>query len=236
MRTQGRAGATHSEYDDTSGAVRDPGYLLVPRWLVQGLALGFLVCLLVGAGGAWLLAPRWLPAIPALLDVDAPIAAPDVVVLKSAGESVEAEPVAARLLLDGRVGTIAVLGRPFAFDDLDPPDRSRRVDRLIALGVPRSAIVEIYRGKTLTEEMAALRTVARERNWRRILMLTDALGSRRSLLAARHMLGPDGITVGQRTFPAEWFDAETWWRDGRARGIVVVRLTQLLVALATRWT
>jgi hypothetical protein len=105
--------------------------------------------------------------VPALLDEDQALASPDVVVLRSLSESVEAARQAAAMVSRGELKAIVILGIPFTPDVLAPAGESRRVGELVRLGVPRSAIVELYRGEDLYEELDALRTTAAERGWRR---------------------------------------------------------------------
>jgi uncharacterized SAM-binding protein YcdF (DUF218 family) len=215
-------------------AARD--HYLVPRRLVH--TFGALVVLFVVAVPlvAWLTAPSWLPRVPALLDEDQPIAAPDVVALKASGESDEAVRQAARPLREGRVRQVAIFGVPFTPDNLVMPQHSRRYQQLLQQGVPAGSIVEISQGDDIYEEMEAMRDAAQQRGWRRVLFYADGPGSRRNLVAARRILGEAGIAVGQTTFPAPWFDARTWWRPGQARTIVFVRAVQLGFTLVSNRT
>src|SRR5438874_11143950 len=120
-----------------AASVRD--YYLLPRRTVHALVAA-LVLLLVGCPlVVWAAAPTWLPHVPAMLDADQPIERPDVVVLKSAGESDEAVREAARLLTAGQVRWIAMLGFPFTPDNLAMPAHSRRYEQLLEQGAPRAS-------------------------------------------------------------------------------------------------
>jgi hypothetical protein len=211
-------------------------YYLVPRRSCQ-LALTLLFLLLLGLPlFAYATAPRWLPAWPSLLDVERPLANPDVIVVKASSESDEAIREAVRLHRAGGVKQIAVLGLPFTPDNLAPPPRGRRVEELLAAGVPRAAVVEIRQGEDLYGEMTALRSAAAEHGWRRILFHVDALSSRRSLIAADRIVAPGGREIGQRVFPLTWFEADSWWQGGQPRTIVFVRTIQLLFTMLSNRT
>lgn len=211
---------------------RDSRYYLIPRGPL--LLAFFLLAALAVASVAfiWWSAPRWLPSVAAALDADSTIEDPEVVVLRASEESSVAEREAARLLAAGSVEQIVLVGRPSTPDNLIPPAPSPRVAALMRLGVPASAIVELYHGDELYAEMLRLRELVRERGWRRILFHTDALGSRRTLLVARHVLGPEGVEVGQTTFPLNWFSPADWWHDTRAQNLVVLHWVRLLVTYA----
>lgn len=215
-------------------AARD--YYCVPRRLAYSLGAFVLLLAVVMPLAAWVTAPSWLPRVPALLDEDQPIADPDVVVLKASGESNEAVRQAARLWRGGRVQQVAIFGVPFTPDNLVMPAHSPRYEQLVEQGVPAGSIVEIYQGDDIYEELEAVRGAAQQRGWRRVLFYADGPGSRRSLVAARRILGEAGITVGQTTFPAPWFDGQTWWRPGQARTIVFVRAVQLGFTLVSNRT
>lgn len=213
-----------------AAATASSSYYLVPRrschiTLVL-LALLFLGVPLLG----YATAPRWLPAVPALLDAERPLDNPDVVVVKASGETDAAYREAVRLYQVGAVKQVVVLGLPFTPDRLAPPPRNRRVEQLVAAGLPRAAVVEVPGGDTLHQEMAALRQTADARGWRRILFLVDALGGRRNLIVADRYLSLGDRAVGQRVFPLGWFDARSWWHGGQSRTIVFVRAVQLAVA------
>jgi hypothetical protein len=206
-------------------------YYLVPRRGCQ-IAMALLLLLVLAPPVlAYLTAPRWMPAWPALLDAERPLANPDVVVVKASGENDDAVREAARLQRAGGVKQVAVLGLPFTPDNLAPPPRSRRAEELLAAGVPRAAVVEIRRGESVYEEMVALRDAAVEHGWRRILFHVDELSSRRSLVAADRIVAPGGREIGQRVFPLGWFDVDTWWQGGQPRTIVFIRTIQLIFTM-----
>ena len=202
-------------------------YLISQRLVHAAVATTLLVLLLLG-GAAYALAGRWLPEVERALDVEAPLANPDVVVLPSTSRSQAAVRTAQRYLAEG-AQAVVLLGRPFSPDDLAPAKESRQLRNLLAVGVPRARIVEIYDVEVdLYAELEALAPQARERGWRRALFLLGTGGSRRHLLAARSILGAEGIAVGQLLFADDEPEVGPWWRDAQLRGRVMYNWILLL--------
>jgi hypothetical protein len=202
-------------------ATLDRRYYYVPRRLVHGILLALVALALVIGLGAWTTSPRWLPQIALFLDVDVPIADPDVLVLSADGQNSQVDRQVARLVRDGKVGAVMLAGSPFTSDILAPGRRSTRVGSLTGLGVPSGAIVEVYEGERTWEVLEAVRDTALERGWRRVWLYGTSPGTKRGYLMARRTLGEAGIEVGQTTVPVPQFDANSWWTDNRERGRVV---------------
>ena len=204
-----------------------PHYLISRRLVHAVVATGLLV-LLMSTATAYALAGQWLPAVERGLEAEAPLADPDVVVLGSTGRS-QAAVRAARQLVAGGAQAVVLLGRPFSPDDLAPAAESRQVRNLLALGVPRTKIVEIYDVEVdLYDELDALAVQARERGWRRVLFLVGRGGSRRQLMAAQSILGAQGVAVGLVLYPDDDPEPGPWWRDAQLRGRVMYNWILLL--------
>jgi hypothetical protein len=214
-------------------ATLDRRYYYLPRRTVNAALLGLVLLVALAGLTAWATAPRWLPEVARVLDVDVPIADPDAIVLNAAGQSTEVDRRVARLAAERPGRAIVLLGSPFTSDVLVPARTSARVRSLIGFGVPRSAIVESYQGETLYESLEALRAVALARGWRRVVHYNTSPGTRRVYLASRAILGPAGIEVGSATVPSTSFDAETWWHDNRERGRVVFAWLGLILGRLT---
>jgi hypothetical protein len=214
-------------------AALDRRYYYLPRRTVHAslIAVG-LLGLVIGLIG-WTTAPRWLPEIARVLDVDVPIADPDAIVLNAAGQSTEVDRRAARLVAERPGRVIVLLGSPFTSDVLVPQRTSARITSLTGFRVPRSSIVEVYEGETIYESFAALRRVAVERGWRRVVTYSTSPGTRRGYFAARAILEPAGVEVGSVTVQSDAFEAEGWWRDNRDRGRVVFAWLALVLGRLT---
>jgi uncharacterized SAM-binding protein YcdF (DUF218 family) len=215
--------ASHADAPRGAGASpADDRYYLVPRRLVHAvLATLVLLTAIVGASG-FVLAERWLPEVERLLDAEAPLASPDVVVLWSNSRSRAADRAAAELLKDGGAAAVVLASRPFAPDELAPAERSRRYGNLTALGVTPERIVELYRGTDLWEALDDLSATTTERGWRRVLFLQSPGEARRTLLAARRILGGQGVEVGLQLYARDDAEEEPlWWTDGQLRSGVL---------------
>jgi uncharacterized SAM-binding protein YcdF (DUF218 family) len=125
---------------------------------------------------------------------------------------------------DGGVAALEDRG----FDLLSHAEMSR--DMMVRLGVPSDAIL-IAPGlhNSTAAEARTLRSLARLRGWRRIILVTSKFHTRRAGLAAGRELsrmGTEIILRGSRYDPA---DPAHWWRTRRDARSVAVE-TQKLVA------
>ena len=195
-------------------------YVLIPRWIVHVMAIAVMVAIVGSVAVVWLNRIPILVEMGRALEIESPISSPDVVILSSLLRSDAGDRAAADAL---RIGAIAVvlLGKPFSPDDLVPATESRRLPRLLAVGIPRERIVEVYEGDDLYETMAALAAVGREAGWRRALMISAPESSRRAFLVAQRILGEDGISVGQTLVAPDSPERADWWNDDQLRGHVV---------------
>lgn len=208
----------------------DGAHYLVSRRLVHAVLLLMAALVVVPLAVGWLYAPRWLPRLTELLDQAAPLSDPDVVIVRSNGRSQVGDTMAAELLDDG-ANAVVLLGRPFTPDLLDPPQRSRRFDRLVAAGAAPERIVELYDGEDVWEEMASFREAAAARGWNRALFIVQTGATRYHLIAAQRVLGPAGIAVGQVVLPDEDPPPLPWWQDNQLRGHVIYNVVLVLFAL-----
>src|SRR2546426_4673601 len=115
----------------------DPRYYYLPRKTVHTTLLALTLLLLLGTFSAWLTAPRWLPEVALALDVDAPVADPDALVVNAAGENAVVDRLVARLVAERPGRVVVLLGSPFTSDDLVPERTSARLRSLAGFGVPR---------------------------------------------------------------------------------------------------
>ncbi len=102
-------------------------------------------------------------------------------------------------------------------------DTSRAI--LLQLGVPKEAII-IPPGNpgSTRDEAATIRTVALEKGWRTIIVVTPKLHTRRARLAMQRYLDPADVRVIMRGSRYDRADPLRWWRD---RNDVRMTLTEL---------
>ncbi len=80
------------------------------------------------------------------------------------------------------------------------------------LGVPATAIETLPDELDNTaQEAAAVVAMTRQRQWRRLIVITDRASTRRAGFALRRVLGP-GVTVIMRAPRLDLYDPAHWWR------------------------
>ena len=94
-----------------------------------------------------------------------------------------------------------------------PTDAEVARDVMIRLGMPPDAIV-IAPGvhNSTGQEAQTLRSLARVRGWRRVIVVTSKFHTRRAGLAARREVGGMGVEVIARGSRYDSADAAHWWR------------------------
>jgi uncharacterized SAM-binding protein YcdF (DUF218 family) len=206
----------------------DDRYYLLPRRLIHAALATFVLSAMLLGAAAFVLSEQWLPRVSQMLDAEAPLASPDVVVLRASGRARAADRAAAELVAAG-AKNVVLLGRPFAPDDLSPAERSRRHGSLTAAGVPPARIVELYENIDLWEALDDVAAAAHDRGWRRVLFISSPGANLRTLLGARSVLGGQGLEVGLVSYPGDDEGIEPlWWTDAQLRGHVLYNWILLL--------
>jgi uncharacterized SAM-binding protein YcdF (DUF218 family) len=87
-------------------------------------------------------------------------------------------------------------------------------DALVQLGVPASAILAPAGPVDNTaQEADLLRTTAAARQWKRVIVVTSKLHTRRAGFAMRRGLDGSGIAIGLRGSRYDRADPAAWWRS-----------------------
>lgn len=194
-----------------------------------------LIALLALAGLAALAHRPLLRATGQALVVDDPRERADAIVVV-AGSTPSREETAAALFHDGRAPRVLV-SRQFV------PDRVQRlldmgirrldfqgesVAALEKFGVPREAIVILDPPVEITEtELRAVAAAARERGWRRLILVTTRFHSRRVQVIWRREAG-DAIEARLAGVPDECSGEDAWWRRRRCSESVLHEYLGLL--------
>ncbi len=94
----------------------------------------------------------------------------------------------------------------------DPTEIAR--DAFVAFGIPRDAIIipPIPHDNT-AHEAQTLTRLARERGWRRILVVTSRFHTRRAGFAFRRAMQGTGIEISVRSTRYDSSDPAHWWRS-----------------------
>lgn len=96
-------------------------------------------------------------------------------------------------------------------------------DILVKLGVPREAILLLPgENDSTADEGRSLRALAAQRRWRRVIVITSKLHTRRAGSALRRELTGLDIDVRMHTSRYDESDPEHWWTDrGTARFVLL---------------
>jgi len=177
---------------------------------------------LVGLGLALRGAGRFL----ALDDDLAPLAAhpPDAIVVLGGGDSSRARHgvalfergVAPLLVFSG--GTLQDVGLACSSAQLALEDAQ-------ALGLPEGAALIAPEAQSTYDEALNLRALARERDWRSLVVVTDPLHTRRAARTFRALL--PGVEVYVSAAPSDLYDPARWWQTEHGLVGVVNELLKL---------
>jgi len=93
----------------------------------------------------------------------------------------------------------------------------REVDEQIEvmgrLGVPESAIIVMNEANSTAEEGTALREIATQQQWQRVIIVTSKQHTRRARLVMRRRLTGTGIEVVVRASRLDTADVDRWWQN-----------------------
>ncbi len=158
--------------------------------------------------------PQTLRAIAQFLDVGEPPRRADYAMILGGG--VETRPFAAASLLHhGWVNHILISELPL----LEGPneailpaehDLTRKI--LLMLGVPEESIILLPGNHASTfDEIVSLRDFLRDHPRATVLVVTDALHTRRTAWSVRRVLGPDAKRARFVSAVGDSFDPQRWW-------------------------
>jgi uncharacterized SAM-binding protein YcdF (DUF218 family) len=101
---------------------------------------------------------------------------------------------------------------------------------LIERGVPKDRIIRFPQDADNTrEEAQALRTLATEKNWHSVIVVTSNYHTRRARYIFQHVF-PDSITVRVASARDGGFDPEHWWENRKSLKLFMGELVAMVVA------
>lgn len=157
----------------------------------------------------------WLPLLATWLDVSRRPQFADYAMVMGGG--IENRPVVAAFLWKkGWVKQILISEirpRDPEARALLPPEHELTRAMLVRLGVPDDRIVTLPGNHAATfHEIESLRRLLKEHPKCRVLIVTDALHTRRTAWSVHHLLGPDARRVGFVSTPSERYELSRWWQ------------------------
>jgi uncharacterized SAM-binding protein YcdF (DUF218 family) len=125
-------------------------------------------------------------------------------------------------------GQAALARRAIAFEDRADLARSL----LVRLGVPLSAIVTLNKPHDSTlDEARSFAGLVRSRGWRRVIVVTSKMHTRRARLALERELRGTDVTVLMRASRYDTADPAHWWRRRADVRSMVFELEKFLAYL-----
>jgi uncharacterized SAM-binding protein YcdF (DUF218 family) len=94
-----------------------------------------------------------------------------------------------------------------------PSVTDMQVNTLLALGVPRDAIVIIEPQVATASEAATLRQLASARGWHRVIVVTSKFHTARSRLVFKRRLNDIGVTLVMRASRYDQSNLDRWWTN-----------------------
>lgn len=186
--------------------------------------------------------PPVLRSAARFLDVGGPPHPADYAMVLGGG--IETRPFAAAALLrHGWVRGILISELPLWEDRDDaivPPEHDVTRKILTILGVPDDAVILLRGDHASTfDEIVSLRDFLRDHPEATVLVVTDALHTRRTAWSVRRALGPDAKRVGFVSAVGDGFDTHDWWVYPEGFYFVLseyLKLAFYLVRYRDRWT
>ena len=153
---------------------------------------------------AYAVRPIWLPLIGQALEISSELKSADVIIVLGGGLG-DRERYASDLFHQGMALHLIATGAPLG--------SQTGAAAMVALGVPREAIV--LANGTLSTHGDALRSrqIMEERGWHSALLVTDPYHIRRSLWSFRSTFQGTSLTVSPAAVVDSWFRADDWWQS-----------------------
>lgn len=189
----------------------------------------FFICLFISVL-AIVFHARWLPSLARFLDVGTTPSKVDYVMVMGGG--IENRPfTAAALFKKGWCQRILVSEiRPSpGSENLLPPEHELTTAVLRTLGVPADRIVILTGNHAATfHEIDSLGRLLRREPHARVIIVTDAVHTRRTRWSVRRILGEEAARISFVSALSDGYDADTWWQSGEGFFMVTSEYLKLL--------
>ena len=174
------------------------------------------VLVVVAIGGLAAAHQWWLPHLASWLDVSGPLRRADYAMVMGGG--LESRPVLAAVLYRkgwvDRILISEIRSIPSKVRPLMPPEHELTKALLIRLGVPEDRIVLLRGDHAATfHEVVSLRNLLTASPSVRVIIVTDAVHTRRTAWSVHLLLGPMADRVGFIGVPSERYDLHRWWQS-----------------------
>ncbi len=167
--------------------------------------------------GQFLVVPESLPA-----------RADAIVVLGGGSAAASREGRAAELFIRGIAPIVITTGGPVAGDRGLATYATWSIERLERRGVPRSAVIATNVGDSTYTDALGIRTLAEERGWRTLVLVTDVWHTRRTSMVFTRAFESTPVVLFIAPAPSARFTIDNWWRDELAANIVITEYIKLV--------
>ena len=201
-------------------------YLRIPKRLMHIGCFGIVLAAFAGfiGIGVWLEAMGQFLVVPERL----PARADAIVVLGGGSAAASREARAAELFTRGIAPLVITTGGPVAGDRGLATYANWSIERLERRGVPRSAVIATNVGDSTYTDALGVRTLAEERGWRTIVLVTDVWHTRRTSMVFARAFEARPVALFMAPAPSARFTTNNWWRDELAANIVITEYIKLI--------
>ena len=199
------------------------------RWYVLGFLLIFLIFL-------WVFRAPILTGYANFFTKDNATKGADAIVVLSGGRLTRV-PEGLKLWSKGYAPTLLLtdaksMNAKYRHLELSNLEFAREVAKEADLNATFSVIPSLGDGATSTfDEAADALVLAKERGWKRFIIVTDGYHTRRALLAFEKVFDESGIEVQAAAVPNDVFDATNWWTSDRGISAYVLETIKYPVYL-----
>ncbi len=116
------------------------------------------------------------------------------------------------------------------------PLTNTRVSRIMEDQAAQRGVRKVFiyvtegEAKSTREEAIAIKTLAVEKNWEKLIIVTDSFHSRRTKIIFMDTFRGSGIRISVNPVDAEdyWYHPATWWMDSQARQATIYEYIALV--------
>jgi len=138
---------------------------------------------------------------------------------------------AAEIYRDGLAPLLVLMGMEDAVNDKEIDYLHWRAKVLTRAGVPEGALLIDPQSTTSMREAAYGAKLARERRWKRVIVVSDPPHMRRLSIVWGRALEGSGVELVLVPSRAAWWTPEQWWSNDKCAGFVVMEYIKLVHTL-----
>lgn len=158
---------------------------------------------------------QWLPILARALVLEQPPGLASAILVLGGGDG-SREDRGLELYLQGLAPVIITSGEKPQLPGQERTYAELSADYLTVRGVARDAILLMPQTTSTRDEAMASLSLAHERGFSSLLVITDSPHTRRAWLTFRRIFHGSGIRVAIVAAHPSWFNPKTWWLEERS--------------------